>query len=248
MKTTIFTTAMLLVSCLFPTKTNAQTKLDPLTKVGIQTVGGVSTGSNVFTQFDERYEGLKGTHYFIPTWLGADLFSESGQLLRKNVPVKFDIYNNELVMLKPDGDSVAVYPASFIINDEPFDSKYQFVKSPNLISKSGKDLSDSYVLVLYKGKNKLFKYLKKNFVKADYKQPYGENRPYDSFEDRSEYFLVKENGKVSRIKAQKSQVIKDLGRNQDKVEAYIKTNKLDLKSDSAIVSALAYFETLNNNQ
>lgn len=156
MKKKIIVIAFLFVQGLFLLKLNAQTKLDPLTKVGLQSVEG-RLSSNVFTQFDERYEGLKGTHYFIPNWLGADLFSENGQILRKNVPVKFDAYNNELVMLKPDGDSVAVYPASFIINDEPFNAKYHFIKKPNLVSKNGTDLTDKYVLVLHDGKNKLEK-------------------------------------------------------------------------------------------
>jgi hypothetical protein len=222
---------------------NAQ-KLDPMLKVGIQSVEGASQTVNVITSFDERYEGIKGNQYLNDDWLYGDLFGDKGQILRKDVPVKFDAYNNEIIMKRPDGDTVAVYPASCIIRETLGNKMYFISKIPGLISKNKQNISQKYVFTLFDGNTKLIKYFRKEIELANYKGAYNDNRPYDHFKPISEYFLIDESGKIANVNLSKNQLLKLTKNHTQEVKTYIKTNLLDLSDENGMLSAINYYDSL----
>ncbi len=223
---------------------NYAQKLDAAAKVGVRSIEGANQTANVFNLFDERYEGWKNNQYLNSDWLFGDLFSETGKVLRKNVPLKFDAFNNEIIMKRPDGDTVAVYPAVCKIFYENGTELLNLTQINGLKSKKGEDLSRKYVINLFSGKTKLIKYFRKEIELADYKGAYSANRPYDSFKGISEYFFMDENGKISNLKLSKNQLLKVLINHKQEIKNYIKINKLNISSETGLLSVFTYFDSL----
>ena len=58
---------------------------------------------------DHRYEGLRGTPYFLPEWNKGQIEMVAGQHY-KEVPIKFDAYRQHLILLRTwaGNDSIIV--------------------------------------------------------------------------------------------------------------------------------------------
>jgi hypothetical protein len=229
--------------CFFAPKSIAQ-RLDPMLKVGIQSVEGASQTANILTSFDERYEGMKGNQYLNNEWLFGNLFGSNGQILRKEVPLKFDAFNNEIIMKLPNGDTVAVYPAICKMYYSYGQEILNLSQINGLKSKKGEDLSRKYVYTLFDGKNKLIKYIKKEIELADYKGAYSNNRPYDSFLTISEYFFVDEQGNFSPIKLSKKNLLKFMKSHESELNNFISENKLEISTEDGAISLLKHYDRL----
>lgn len=196
--------------------------------------------------FDIRYEGVKGTYYLIPMWLEADLYGNAGKLVARHVPIKYDALNKEVIQRNSEKDTIAVYPSAFTLYDQI--KSYNFVHRPTFTTTSGKKIPNTYLQVLFLNRIGFYKNFTKSLLPADYKQPYSDNRPYDSFEEKTEYFLAKENGEMELIKLNQKSILQTLQDQKKALEIYIKTNQLDLKKEVDVVSLLAYYESLGDRQ
>ena len=90
------------------------------------------------TSYDNRYEGLKGTYYFIPEWLEGDLFGSGGTKIASRVPIKYDAYNKQVIRKRSEKDSVAVYASAFTLYDK--ENSYHFIQIPQSITTKGKKI------------------------------------------------------------------------------------------------------------
>ncbi len=194
--------------------------------------------------FDTRYEGLKGNYYFIPEWLQGDLYGVGGKIIQKNALLKYDAYNRELLMKKAENDTVAVYPLGFTLYDEKAQKSYTFMKYTLISQKSKIPLPDNYMLVMFKGKSLMMKNVGKRIVKADYRGAYNAGIYHDSFEDNSEYYLIKNTGEVEKFKLRKNTLIAAMGEHKDKIEEFIKSNNLTLKNDGDLTKVMLFYDGL----
>jgi hypothetical protein len=205
--------------------------------------GGSYHGS--IQPFDTRYEGIKGTYYLMPLWLEGDLYGNAGKLVASRVSIKYDALNKEVIQRNTEKDTIAVFPSAFTLYDNT--KSYQFVHRQGFTTTSGKKISNTYLQVLFLNRMGFYKNFTKSLLPADYKQPYSDNRPYDSFEEKTEYFLAKENGEMEQIKLNQRSVLQNLQDHKKVLEIYIKTNQLDLKREADVVSLLTYYESLSGN-
>ncbi|MFN3852389.1 MAG: hypothetical protein ACK4NY_23335 [Spirosomataceae bacterium] len=209
----------------------------------IQTSAYYNGASNFVYNYDMRYKGVEGSYYFIPKWMKGNIIGNNGKVLEKDVMLKYDCYNKEILKLNPKGDSVAVYSAGFILFDEQI--SYPFIKINQLKTKSGNLVSNTYMMILYKDKSILFKNVSKKIDPASYQGAYSINKQYDSFEDNSEYYFVKNNGDAEKIKLKKGSVLEILGDKEKQIEEFIKSKKLTLKTEDDLIKIAEYYDTLN---
>ena len=196
--------------------------------------------------FDTRYEGVKGTYYLNSLWLEGDLYGNAGKLVATHVPIKYDALNKEVIQRNTEKDTIAVYPSAFVLYDQ--NQAYKFVHRTEFTTTSGKKIPDTYLQVLFVNKVGFYKNITRSLLAADYKQPYSNNRPYDSFEETIQYFIGQENGDMEQIKLNQKSVIQALKNKKEELENYIKANHLDLKRESDVVNLLEFYAGLGVNK
>lgn len=197
--------------------------------------------------YDLRYEGTKGSKYFIDEWLSGELiFVKEGTKAPKTIPLKYDSHNKELLFKRSVGDSIIVNPdqiTGFIINDKKLNASYPFVKFTGLKTEGG-TVPVAYLMVLYKNKTSLLKYVSKMMQKANYSGVSNVDRRYDAYVDNSEYFIQKPDGSLSRAKLKKNSVVKALADKEEQIETFIKKENLTFKTEYDLARVVDYYNTL----
>jgi hypothetical protein len=102
-----------------------------------------------------------------------------------------------------------------------------------------------FARVLYAGKSTLYKVYEKEFVRANYEGAYSADRKYDEFADKSSLHISTEDDPVlTKIRKSKKQVLAALPGAEKELSAFIKSEKLDLKSEEDLVRLLRYYDSL----
>ncbi|WP_460960644.1 hypothetical protein [Spirosoma litoris] len=195
---------------------------------------------------DHRYEGLRGTPYFLPAWNKGQIEMAAGQNY-KEVPIKFDAYRQHLILLRTwaGNDSIIVnvdQVKSFQLKnaDGQF---YVFRHIPE--AKTNDDaLKNGYFLVLYQGKSALLKRVAKSFKQADYKNPYANGERYDEFRDVNSYYVLKPDQTLTKVKLSDKSIIESLGDHTDELKAYAKQESLSGKSENEAVLLVKKYDSL----
>ena len=206
----------------------------------------IAAGSAAVRTYDLRYEGMQGTPYFIDEWLSGKLVFTNGDAGKKSHLLKYNTQTKELMMKRPQGDSIIVFPnqiTAFTINDASKNISYPFVKVENLKADGG-TVPVCFLMVLYKNKSSLLKYVSKNVLKANYQGGYSADRRYDSYVDNSQYFIRKADNSFIKVKVKKSSVLDALEDKKAEIEAYIKKENLSFKNDIDVAKVLAYYDSL----
>ncbi len=207
--------------------------------------GRLNMGSYMTSSFDSRYEGIKGSPFFIKEWIEGQMNFADGRVFRE-VPLKYNSHTKELLMKRPSGDSLIVFPyqiSSFIINDPVTKANFEFKRYP--AAQTAKyDLRDAYFLTLYEGKTSLLKLINKNLKKADFKDPYSNNVRYDTYEDANEYYLLKSDGSMTKIKRNKKSVLGALSDKEEALKALLEQEKLEIKTERELVLAVAKYNAI----
>lgn len=206
-------------------------------------IGG---GTGAVRTYDLRYEGMQGTPYFIDEWLSGKLVFTNGDAGKKSHLLKYNTQTKELLMKRPQGDSIIVFPnqiTAFTIIDASKNVSYPFIKVENLKADGG-TVPVCFLMVLYKNKSSLLKYVSKNVLKANYQGGYSADRRYDSYVDNSQYFIRKSDNSLVKVKVKKSSVLDALEDKKAEIEAYIKKENLSFKNDFDIAKVLVYYDSL----
>jgi hypothetical protein len=199
---------------------------------------GLNPGATI-NAIDHRYEGLRGTPYFLPDWSKGQIEMVNGQHYTE-VPIKFDEFRQHLIMLRPwaGGDSLIVNAdqvKSFQLTDSNREV-YLFRHLPT-VKTDNEILKEGYFIVLADGPTTLLKRVDKKFKPADYKDPYSNGVRYDSFKEFATYYLLKPDQTLAKIKLSKKSLLDALGGHQDALKAFADKEKLSLGNeyDAAIL-------------
>lgn len=205
--------------------------------------GRLNMGTYTTSSFDSRYEGLKGSPFFISEWISGQMAFVDGKVFNE-VPLKYNAYTKELMMKRQSGDSLIVFPyqvQSFTINDPVTKANFTFKRYPKAQTPKY-DMRDVYFLVLYEGKTSLLKLVKKNLKKADYKDPYSNDIRYDTYEDANEYYLLKTDGSLSKIKKSKKSVLEALSDKEIAIKALLEQEKIEMKTERDLVRVVVKYD------
>jgi hypothetical protein len=203
----------------------------------LNAVGGGE--ANVVRTFDTRYMGIKGTPFFRTSWNEAELHFTSGRKV-KNVLIKLNLLHDEVMVKRSSGDSI-ILDKRDLITILLSDSE----TGQDIIFKRGSDppdLKSGFYHVIYDGKVSLVARYKKDFVKADYKGGYSPGKISDEIVDEVVYYLQRTDLSYVKVKLNKRSILSAI--NDEKLNAFVKTNKLRIKSVEDVKILLAHYEGL----
>lgn len=199
--------------------------------------GATGNGNGVVRSFDNRYEGVKGSPFWVDQWLPGEVELNNGNKIT-NVQIKFDALGHMLYLKTPRNDSVKLGEAfvkRFTAKQDDAPQTFQ------RLSNAGDALKTKLVRVVYEGKYSLAELIQKNMQKADFKGAYSSNVRYDEIYAENAYYLIRPDGTSEKVKLNKKSIIGALGDAAGpKVDEYAKTNKLDFKNESDLVKALTF--------
>jgi hypothetical protein len=204
---------------------DAQTNLNYL--------GGNDGRFNMVRTFNDSYYGTLGHPFLFDSWCVGEVQLQDN-IYYKNVKLKYNIYTDQLIYLRPLGDSVIVSQ-----------SKVKGFQLNIPTARKFKNLDNTqYYEVLYEGKTALFTKWKKKILKADAKGAYNAGRRYDEFIEEKELWLQKTTETRVKVKKTKAFFIESFPEKSAELSAYIKENKLNMKEEAAIVRLLQYYDSL----
>lgn len=235
---------------LFPLAFATQVAFAQSAPTGLDAQGNLAdlangNSANLVRTYDNRYEGVKGTPFFIDDWRKATL--TNNKTLYSNVDVKYNIYENNILYRSADGKEFILEPTkvdSFVLTDKNTKQEYDFRQVPALAAQDAKFVNQ-FVVILHEGKqSQLIMVPEKTLVKADFKGPYSSGKAYDELVDSQSFYFVGPDKKVTKVKLNKKNLLKALPDKQNKVQEYISSENLDLNSGAGWAKALAYYESL----
>ncbi len=209
----------------------------------LNALGGM--GSNMVRTFDTRYSGIRGTPFLLPYWCSTEVVFKDGRRFAE-VPLKYDVYQNHIVIRRPQGDSVILNAAAishFTLQDVATGRSYVFKKLPLLPGDQAR-LQDKFLQVIQEGKNSLVVSRGKTIVKADYKGAYNTGRAYDELIDNTQYYLLRPDGSLADIRLNRKSVLEAFDRHQVELKAYAQQENIDFKDENAVGKLVAYANSL----
>lgn len=207
----------------------------------------IGSGPNgMVNTIDHRYEGLRGTPYFLPDWTKGQIEMSAGQNYT-SVPLKFNAYQQQLVLLRTwaGNDSILVdadQVKRFTLKNGD-GQLYVFKRHPTART-TDQTLKNGYFLVLYEGKNALLKRVAKTFKPADYKNPYANNVRYDEFRDVFSYYLLKPDQTLMKIKLSDKSLIDALGDRKDDLKTFVKQENLSIRTENDAILLMKKYDSL----
>ena len=200
-----------------------------------------STGEpTLLTNMDALYEGVKGTPYFIEDFKTGDIYFLDGTEIVQ-INIRYNIYKDELEFENSTSGMIFVIDRkrikAFVLNESGDSLYFEYF---NL--KPDKPGEKSLVQVLNKGETRLLLKHKKLFIQADYKGAYSSGEKYDEFQNDKDYYLVKDNETIQRIRLNKKSVLKALGDNQSVLKEFSLTKKIDFSNPGDIVRLLVFYD------
>lgn len=202
---------------------------------------GANNASTVVRSFDNRYQGMRGSPYLFNHWIPADI-TYANNKTQTDVPVKYDVYANQLVMRRPQGDSVVIVSlvSGFLLKDVNSGKNRVFSRFKDTPT-NDPSLKEEFLEVLYEGKTALLVRYDKTLLKASYQGAYNANRPYDELQDEKSYYLRKPDQTLVKTKLNKKQLLEHLGATAE-LKKWVDTEKLDLKKEADAVRLLKEWE------
>lgn len=202
----------------------------------LEAIGAYRNTSNSRLQaIEERYANIQGTPYLHEEWINGDIHLVSGYV-HKKVKVKLDIFN-DMILYQGKAGLIALhkdYIHKFILHAT--ETQQIFEK----LDISGKE--NTFYEVIYNGPTRLLKYYRKELIKANTDEAYGD-RKYDEFVNRDVYFLEPTKGNFKKIKLNKSSILKSLPSDEKDLKSFLKNSSLDLRNEAAIVELLNFYDS-----
>ena len=195
---------------------------------------------------DHRYEGLRGTPYFLPEWNKGEIEMVAGQHYRE-VPIKFDAYRQHLILLRTwvGNDSIIVNAdqvKSFQLKNK--DGQFYVFRHIPTAKTDDETLKEGYFLVLYQGKSALLKRIVKAFRKADYKDPYANGTRYDEFRETISYYILKPDQTLAKVKLSDKSIIEALGDRTNDLKAFVKQENMSGKTENDAIVLMKKYDSL----
>jgi len=187
-----------------------------------------------------EYVDVTGSPYLSPDWVTGSFTLANGKSY-SDMKIKYDLVKDMMYVKGGDDDLIRLLepvkefklnvPVSGGMDVRFYKSGYSNI--PNT--------TNSYFFeVLADGKTQL---LKKATKIVQVNKEYNSATATKSFEDITKYYIYAD-GKGTLVKKDKKSILAALGSKQTELEAYIKENKLNLKSDVGFAKLIEYYNRL----
>ncbi|MEJ8803696.1 hypothetical protein [Pontibacter sp. H249] len=186
---------------------------------------------------EKAYTDVRGSAYLYETWMKGSVTTDKG-VTYEGVELMYDQVADELIFKSGNGEpnKFVQQIMEFTINGAN-SKKHLFRKGFIPVDAAN---PHTYYQVLADGQVQLLKRTSKNIFEE---LPYGSSTKVKTFHSDTHYYIAK-NDKLTKIKKDKKSILKALSDNEKEIEAYIKTNRLDLKNDEALAGLVNYYNSL----
>lgn len=201
------------------------------------------------TEFDNRYEGVKGTPFIYDDWSEGSLLLNDSAKVTSPMLYKFDVVNNELWVKMKNAPERILFSKEILSFDllRPTGqvTKFKKVKLPESLERH------HFAVSVFEGsKISLIRDVKKIFRKSNL-QDRGivtTGNAYDWFDEVSNYYVKKSEREYDKVILKKSDLIDALKLSRpatESVEKFCKSNDIKGKlTEEQAVKMLNYVETL----
>lgn len=184
------------------------------------------------------YTNMEGSPYLYEDWQTGNVTLTNGVSNKEPMMLKLNMVN-DVVSFK---DKESGQELEFVVPVQEFSLS---VGTAIRHFKSGIKNIDgiaptAFLEILSDGKAQL---LKRNNKIVFEQQPIGSATKERSFIEKTKYYLVI-GGKATVVKADKKSILAALGDKQSQLEDYIKTNKVNFKSDTQLGKLVDYYNSL----
>ncbi|ALJ00598.1 hypothetical protein DC20_18490 [Rufibacter tibetensis] len=212
----------------------------------------VARGDANVQMFDNRYQGVKGSPYYLDQWVPGSLVMKVGNTGKSEsftgLQLKYDVFSNLLLAVVPQTKDTIQFGISPIISfnlDLSGGGPISFTRIKEAQSLDA-NLRDAFFGVLYTdatGNTSLVKRIVKKKIDANFKGPYSSGQAYDEIVDETLYYVVA-NGKMQRVKMNRKSVMEAFPEHAEKLKSYISSQKLAMNSEGDLIKVVSYYQSL----
>jgi hypothetical protein len=205
-----------------------------------QNVDALGGNSNLVRTYDNRYQGVKNSPYFMEDWYIGDVVLENGARYEK-VLLKLNTYADELVMRRKDkADSLVIDKKQvkrFTISlREEAESVFNFVKLKHKGAPEGE-----YFHEMVAGKYSLLGKYKKSILKADFQGGYSAGRYHDEYVPNTNYFVIGPDiPEPLKLKTSEKALLKQLN-DKGSLAKFMKDTQPDLKTEKGLIAVIQHY-------
>ncbi|MFD2513183.1 hypothetical protein ACFSRY_04850 [Pontibacter locisalis] len=189
----------------------------------------------------KEYTDVKGSPYLYETWMKGAVTVAKGTRY-EGVELMYDQVSDELVFKSEKGEAkIFVDPVkefSFKIEKDGELVKEQVFRNGFAPIDGAKPYT--FYEVLVDGQTKLLKRTSKSIFEE---ATYSSATKVKSFQSSNYYYLVQDN-KLVKVKSDKKSILNALSDKGTELEAFIKSNRLDLKKDADLARLVAYYNSI----
>lgn len=188
--------------------------------------------------FEKSYVDVQGSPYLQDDWAKGNVELKNG-ISYKNVDLKYDEVQDVLLFKNEKNEPLAFIQAvkSFTITSKQGNEQLLFRNSFSPVKGA---TAASYYQVLADG---AVQFLVRRAKKIREDKAYGSATTVRTIEAYVNYFIAK-NGVPVNIKKSEKSVLEAIGGDSAALEAYIKSNKLNLKNEEDITKLVVYYNGL----
>ena len=189
---------------------------------------------------EKKYNDLEGNPYLTEDWVQGTVSLASGESY-KDVPLKFDLVRNEPLFQNSKGEAMSFVSAVrkfSLIN--PTASEKSVLQFRNGFKAADGGTAETFYQVLTDGESPLLKKISKVVTET---KPFNSATTIKTFDQVQILFIVKD-GLPVKIRKDKKVVLEALGDYSAQLDEYIKTKKLNLKSEPDLIALVSYYNSL----
>ena len=229
-----------------PTKPDLQFSKEAALVVKMRDINEVTANATDVMAFDARARLLRGTPYLVPGWAVGDVLLATATTA---VPgrLKFDVYNQEVRALRPQGDSIVLSSAqvkAFTLRlTDPRGASLvrHFERLPDGLLPL---LAVAYAECLSPGNDlRLLKFQQKVIMKGAAQTSYNSSGTVDFFQSREQYFLRWADGSCVAVKPNRTIILAAVALRQPAVVAAEAQVKIKPRTDEELATLVQRINT-----
>ena len=187
-------------------------------------------------------DGIQGSALLTDNWLNGTVYFVNGKIA--NAILNYNIYGDELLFKSPRDSSVQAFVdpvKGFSIKGIALDESDQ----TDMNFSSGFPAVDdqtpkTFYQVVGDGKVKLLRYYKKKVLEST---GFASQVTTKTFTLANSYYIFV-NNQMTKIRPSQKTILAAMSDKGDKMQEYIKTNKVNFKSDAALAKLFSYYNSL----
>jgi hypothetical protein len=196
--------------------------------------------------FDTRVRFVRGTPFLVQSWAMGDVQIENAPKPTAAI-LKFDVFNQQLRALRPQGDSIVLAPEKikgFTLRPTGPDGKTMERHFERLPITLVPETEEAFAEDLSMGKElRLLKFQQKKIVKGQAAMAYGSNSATDSYQSSTQYYLRWADGTYMVVKANKASILSAVASRQAAAVAAEAQDKTKVRSDAELGAMVQRIET-----